>query len=186
MEDEKIVPIEKISGYQAGEVSGNENLGFDDSDLNEFSLGFINEEKHGDEDELASSSSFQVVEEVKVNHGMFVSTRQVANTFFHQIMPSQTVQVHLNPNLSMKKEIFSLKEIVRAIVFLLMVCCLHVEGDGKSRLMMEDKKKKREDGCVIKVNGEGLIAFLKKVGVFLTISLAVCTMWANHILLVTP
>lgn len=86
--------------------SGNGNyLGFNESELNDFSLGFIEDEPNEDNTRstnedggFASSPSFQVVEEIKVNHGMFVSTRQAADTFFHQILPSQTVEVHLlNP-----------------------------------------------------------------------------------------
>lgn len=77
----------------------NANLGFND----DFSLDFVNDDTSdqkylddGNMNELTSSPSFEVVEEIKVNHGMFVSSRQVAKTFFHQIVPSETVKVHLN------------------------------------------------------------------------------------------
>nr|UBT01654.1 NAC transcription factor 50 [Litchi chinensis] len=234
VEEHKIVPIEKISGYHTGEVQGetdhNNCMGFDDSDINDFSLGFIDDDQRDDQnhavddnaDGFASSPSFHVVEEIKINHGMFVSTRQVADTFFHQIVPSQTVQVHLNPtmsnNLSTKKETMSQtfgnnkfmkpwKEIVRAIVFmvafLLMHCCYIGEDDrlenenlmdeksGKLMKWIDQKKENHneDNNYLIKLSGgatNNLIAFLKKLGFFLTISLAVCTMWANHIVVVTP
>ena len=74
---------------------------FNDGDeTNDFSLGFINDdpdENFNIETDYSSSPSFEVIEEIQVNHGMFVSTRQVADTYFHQIMPSETVKVHLNP-----------------------------------------------------------------------------------------
>ncbi|KAL5811927.1 hypothetical protein ACOSQ3_026877 [Xanthoceras sorbifolium] len=238
VEEQKIVPIENISSYHTTEVQGdtdhNNCLGFDDSDINDFSLGFIdgdhdqpNDQNRLDDDDdinadgFSSSPSFEVVEEIKINHGMFVSTRQVADTFFHQIVPSQTVQLlHLNPtmtsnyNLSMKKEIMKPWKdiIVGAVVFVvafLLMHCFYVEEDHHhhhEHLEMEmnyctddddddDDQKKQENhhednNFPIKVSGVGnnnnLIAFLKKLGVFLTVSLAVCTMWANHIVLVTP
>ncbi|TXG69839.1 hypothetical protein EZV62_004774 [Acer yangbiense] len=232
-EEQRIVPIEKISSYHTREVQGetdhNNCLGFDDSDINDFSLGFIDDDQlddqnrldddHDNADGFASSPSFEVVEEIKINHGMFVSTRQVADTFFHQIVPSQTVQVHLNPtmtsNLSMKKEMLTQtefmkpwKDIVRAVVFMVAFLSMHCFYVGEDQLENEnlmdeksgglmkswiDDKKENDDednNFLIKVNTGGgnnnLIAFLKKLGFFLTISLAVCTMWANHIVVVTP
>ncbi|KAK0598079.1 hypothetical protein LWI29_031437 [Acer saccharum] len=233
VEEQRIVPIEKISSYHTREVQGetdhNNCLGFDDSDINDFSLGFIDDHQSDDQNRLdddhdnadgfASSPSFEVVEEIKINHGMFVSTRQVADTFFHQIVPSQTVQVHLNPtmtsNLSMKKEMLTQaefmkpwKDIVRAVVFMVAFLSMHCFYVGEDQLENEnlmdeksgglmkswiDEKKENDDednNFLIKVNTGGgnnnLIAFLKKLGFFLTISLAVCTMWANHIVVVTP
>ncbi|KAJ6290826.1 hypothetical protein OIU78_026554 [Salix suchowensis] len=110
MEETKIVPIENISSFRSRglhEVHGENGhaddcMGFNDSD--NFSLGFINDEPNDDTfiddsnvDDLASSPSFEVVEEIKVNHGLFVSTRQATETFFHQLVPSQTVKIYLNP-----------------------------------------------------------------------------------------
>ncbi|CAK7338885.1 unnamed protein product [Dovyalis caffra] len=110
MEETKIVPIENISSFsrEEHEVQAGENghpddcLGFNDSE--DFSLGFINDEPNDDNfiddsnvDDLASSPSFEVVEEIKVSHGLFVSTRQATETFFHQLVPSQTVKIYLNP-----------------------------------------------------------------------------------------
>lgn len=53
--------------------------------------------EEGNIEDLRSSPSYEVVEDIKFNHGMLVSTRQVANTCFHQALPSQTVKVHQNP-----------------------------------------------------------------------------------------
>ncbi|KAK4838543.1 hypothetical protein QYF36_014575 [Acer negundo] len=237
VEEQRIVPIEKISSFHTREVQGlfsgetdhNNCLGFDDSDINDFSLGFIDDDQpddqnrldddHDNADGFANSPSFEVVEEIKINHGMFVSTRQVADTFFHQIVPSQTVQVHLNPtmtsNLSMKKEMLTQteftkpwKDIVRAVVFMVAFLSMHCfyvwEDQLENENLMDEKsgglmkswvdEKKENDNednnFLIKVNTGGgnnnLISFLKKLGFFLTISLAVCTMWANHIVVVTP
>ncbi|XVE72015.1 hypothetical protein DITRI_Ditri11bG0004700 [Diplodiscus trichospermus] len=96
MEENKIIPIENISSYTRNEDNEIQEIedfpqGFMDDDPNEH---FLDE---GNMDDLTNSPSFEVVEDVKVNHGMLVSTRQVANTFFHQTLPCQTVKVHQNP-----------------------------------------------------------------------------------------
>ncbi|XP_035544159.1 NAC domain-containing protein 86-like isoform X1 [Juglans regia] len=118
-EEPKIIPIEDISSFRrselerefqaahAGESGDNKSFGeFNDvTEMNHLPLEFINDEPNdhenflddGNMDDYSNSPSFEVIEEVKVNHGMFISTRLVAKTFFHQIVPSQTVKIHLNP-----------------------------------------------------------------------------------------
>lgn len=227
-----------------------------------FSLGFINSDPNenfiddGNMDEYSSSPSFEVVEEVKVNHGLFVSTRQVAETFFHQLVPSQTVQVHLNPVLllgnnflveranpnsrvksetstedsllspkfkafakaklvemtkSMKFAWWTLLTTIICTIALLLTSEEHIESEktmddfASSAAGVEGnedgcadifKKRKRrigiklcnEKGKVSVVNirgGSNFTVFLKKIGIFLTISLALCTMWANHNMIIT-
>lgn len=202
-----------------GDTSHNNCLGFNDSELNDFSLGFIDDEpneNHLEEETgdgiLASSTSFEVVEEIKVNHGMFVSTRQAADTFFHQIVPSQIVQVQLNPaevanNLSInaKAEKFTgaftkqWKEIASAVVCMLVLVIMHGfyylgENLDNGKLNIDDgfnvkerrcsSKKIKETDLLVNIrggHGDNFIVYLKKIGLFLTISLALCTMWANHV-----
>lgn len=79
---------------------------------NDYSLGFGN--NHGDENnngehfldddgnivdhDFSSSPNFdEVFEKIEVSHGMLISTRQTANTFYHQLVPSKTLRVHLHP-----------------------------------------------------------------------------------------
>ncbi|XLR59096.1 hypothetical protein S83_009768 [Arachis hypogaea] len=113
MEEQKTVPIEDISSFQTNiqenEVQAeselhNSNKEFSEADIDNFSMGFINDgdpnENFIDDDDnidYSNSTSFEVLEETKVSHGMFVATRRVADTFFHQIVPSQTIKVQLNP-----------------------------------------------------------------------------------------
>ncbi|KAE9606074.1 hypothetical protein Lal_00025434 [Lupinus albus] len=112
MEDQKIVSIQDISSFQSNrkenemQESGqhNSNKELDDPYINYYSFGFNNDDdtnknyiEDGNMEDYSSSPSFEVVEEIKINHGMFISTGQVAETFFHQLVPSQTLQVHLNP-----------------------------------------------------------------------------------------
>jgi hypothetical protein len=70
----------------------------DDAFTLEFSENEHNENLLDKNDhETTSSSCFEVVKKVEVSHGLFVTTRQVTNTFFQQIVPSQTVIVYINP-----------------------------------------------------------------------------------------
>jgi hypothetical protein len=227
------------------------------NDSEDFSLGFINDEPNDDNfieesnivDDLASSPSFEVVEEIKVNHGLFVSTRQATETFFHQLVPSQTVKIYLNPavvaaNFSIEKvensqrydkkpskttakENFTGRKssaqypwrylssnVVCMIVILLMHCFYlgenvengkltddfmrsgSVEEEGfcpsknvnpmkkpAGKLIIKRNDNEKEKDLLVTIRGgEGskLGLFLKKLGLFLTISFALCTILANH------
>lgn len=204
-------------------------------------MGFINDGENfiedGNMDDYSSSPSFEVIEEIKVSHGLFVSTRQVAMTFFHQIVPSQTLQVHLNPvkmannnNHSiennkaeallmivenqgsflrefkayvMGKLIKPSKNIAsNLIVFVFsLLFLLGVYLKEEVEIWKPDVEEKcsyqsydiikwsesKEEVWFVGVKSEkGIGAVLKKIGIFLAISLALCTMWANHIIIVNP
>ena len=249
------------SGHQSSCKEFNEDT---DQTNDEFSLGFINGDPNenfvddGNMDDYSSSPSFEVFEEIKVNHGLFVSTRQVAETFFHQLVPSQTVQVHLNPvlllgnNFLVEKSSHSnsqtksntstedflnstkliafakakLVETTKALklawwtIVSAIICTISlvltsqehkesekmmdifasssagVEGSYENGCSDIFKERKRiigmklcnEKGKVSVVNisgGNNITVFLKKIGIFLTISLALCTMWANHNMAIT-
>ncbi|KAK4360442.1 hypothetical protein RND71_019394 [Anisodus tanguticus] len=100
LEDYKTVPIENISGTHKeeqdqlqGETSGQHN-NFNETEPNNFSLGFGNDNFLDDEDTdgFSNSPSFEVYEKIEVNQGMFIATRQAANTFYHQVAPSKQLQ----------------------------------------------------------------------------------------------
>ena len=232
-----------IAGESGNDKSCKE---FNDSEMNNFQLGFIDEPNEnflddGNLEDYSSSPSFEVIEEVKVNHGMFISTRQVAETFFHQIVPSQTVKVHLNPVLmsssSIEKEdsqitgenrasfLRKFKAFARGkfvaftkavnpcaimcVVTLLLVHIYLEEHMEEEKLMdgFSSTGSVKEEGCSnngkskkmpgrIKCNdkrgqvsvvtntegGNSFSAFFKRIEIFLTVSLALFTMWANHII----
>lgn len=249
MEEHKIVPIEDISCFrrrEEDEIQGESGHTkscneFNDSEINSFPLGFINDEPNenflddGDQmDDYSNSPNFEVIEEIKVNHGMFISTRQVAETFFHQIVPSQTVEVHLNPAMIMKT--FSIdqksdhlqirssffrnfKYVASAIISMVALILVHlydggyleeekrltdgfttassgeVKGDlaccannvrkkeRSGRIKWSDRKKQVSSVINAEGRGNSLSAFSRStVGIFITVSLALCTMWANHII----
>ncbi|KAI3794397.1 hypothetical protein L1987_37028 [Smallanthus sonchifolius] len=111
-EDYKTVPVENIPNFKreeheiqvAGESSHHNNL---ENTEGHFSLGFVNEDHNsnnnfldeGDLDDFTTTPSFEIYEKTKASHGLIVSTGQVSKTFFHQIVPSQTVKVQLNPGM---------------------------------------------------------------------------------------
>ncbi|XP_050227889.1 NAC domain-containing protein 54-like isoform X2 [Mercurialis annua] len=222
MEDHKVVPIENISNFQRREehdiqgdnVHNNQEdcMGFQDTD--DYSLEFINDDANANFD-LASSPSFEVVEEIKVNHGMFVSTRQASETFFHQLVPSETVKIHLNPEITqnfsiqklemqaqeprISKSIQAWKKIGRSVIYMIVILLMHCFYVGNEKLM-ESGNQEQTMGCprnfknkklgmqekdlVVTIRGGNKFSvFLKKLGLFLTISLALCTMWVNHVIL---
>ncbi|CAH8257085.1 unnamed protein product [Arabidopsis lyrata] len=108
-EHSTVVPIEDIWSYhrdnqeqehqdQDGMDVNNNNGDVDDAFTLEFSENDHNENILDKNDhDTTSSSCFEVIKKVEVSHGLFVTTRQVTNTFFQKIVPSQTVIVYINP-----------------------------------------------------------------------------------------
>lgn len=162
-----------------------QDIEFNESEMNDFALGFIDDNPNEGE----RSPNFEVVEEVKVNRGMFISTRLASETFFHQTVPSQTVKVHLNlENNNHKAEkgrFFSRKlagymvpwrrlATAGAILILLMQCfngktpkfSSGEEEDGEGKILRNEK----EGRLLVDASGR----LLKKLGFFLIISLVLC------------
>lgn len=201
------------------------NKEHNDTEINDFSLGFINDNdgpnenfiEDGNIDDYSSSPSFEVVEEIKVNHGMLVSTHQVVETFFHQIVPSQTVQVHLinsvmahnhyvenaeamlmimeNKGSSLRNKVKAYvmgklikpsKTIASAIVFIFAFVLMHCVYLKEEVEIWNESNNEVWFVGVKSHDEKGLSAILKKIGIFLTISLALCTMWANQNMIVNP
>ncbi|KAF9624722.1 hypothetical protein IFM89_013260 [Coptis chinensis] len=103
-EDHNIVSIENISNYRTRNEQKNEGelnnfKDFNDTDENDFSLGFVDDYQDGsvqEDGDIAGTPTFELYEKVEVNHGMFIANHQVAETFFYQIEPSKTLKVNLN------------------------------------------------------------------------------------------
>ncbi|GMI74033.1 NAC domain containing protein 28 [Hibiscus trionum] len=191
MEENKIVPIESISSFARNEGNGIQGSGhdynsikFDDTGINnaeigDFTQGFIDDDPsdhfldEGTMDDLASSPRFEVVEDIKVSHGMFISTSQVANTLFHRTVPSETVKVHQN---AMTTTGFRFNDDGnRTLLTKLNAFAKGKMGDGFSA----SKDSKREKCLVIKAKASGWNDFglvWKKLGFFFTISLVLCTL----------
>ncbi|KAL9674002.1 hypothetical protein QQ045_030266 [Rhodiola kirilowii] len=123
LEEHKIIPIENISDFQSAEhkddadhlLQGNRNdhlneydTGLlDDAEFNSFALRLTNNDNQinssflddgsGVSDEILNySPAAEVTESIEVTHGLFTASHQMADTFFHQVVPSTTVWVQLN------------------------------------------------------------------------------------------
>lgn len=193
-EEHKIVPIETISNFGRKETEENQFQDqFNDNDINDFAFGFIddglNDENYLDDEGQAVSPKFEVVEEIKVSRGLFISTRQAAETFFHQIVPSQTVKVHLNlmtndhkvennqSGTCFAQKLIRFMEPLCAL-FLLIMHCFYIDEERSSSesygkvLEREIPRNEKKGKLLMVVNANGRL--LKKLGFFLTISLALC------------
>ncbi|KAF8116109.1 hypothetical protein N665_0022s0039 [Sinapis alba] len=76
-----------------GDVDDVYTLEFSESKHNANISDNINNNDH----DATSSPRFEIVKKIEVSHGLFVTTRQVTNTCFQKIVPSQTVIVYINP-----------------------------------------------------------------------------------------
>lgn len=166
-----------------GDVDDDFTLEFSDTEHNEHILDKINNNDH----DKTSSPHFDVVKKVEVSHGMFVTTRQVTNTFFQQIIPSQTVIVYINPTganeccheMTQKKKVHVLKKInpriesivtrflgpwrklayvVGFIPMLLLVRCVHQGGNSNKNRSSESYSRQLKKGDC---NDRGTILMMK-------------------------
>ncbi|CAH1413800.1 unnamed protein product [Lactuca virosa] len=209
LDDYKSIPVESISSFQRDEyevqVSG-ENTRHSNID-DHFSLGFLNQDQNnlsdnfldGDLEDISTTPTFEMYQKTEVSHGLLVSTRQVSNTFFHKIVPSQTVKVQLNPGMITTHETqhrktlalekfktlvgsnplkVSTKEITSPVVnlvSLLLICCIYL-GDESS----EDDDG---DGKNIEIKDKWSISSVvleKVIWPCVTLALAFSTIWMHH------
>ncbi|KAK9062127.1 hypothetical protein SSX86_019312 [Deinandra increscens subsp. villosa] len=213
-EDYKTVPVENFKREEhevqvAGESSHHNNL---EHTEDQFSLGFVKEDHNnsndnfldvedGDLDDFTTTPSFEIYEKTKVSHGLIVSTGQVSKTFFHQIVPSQTVKVQLNPGIiydhpkpnkrviydefaievtttSSKKTMSPLVNLVS----LLWICCFYLEGsneddDGNNKQIRKDEEEEEE-----KDEGWSISSVVSEKVIWpcVTLALAVSTIWVHQ------
>ncbi|GFP82401.1 NAC domain-containing protein 45 [Phtheirospermum japonicum] len=102
-DDFKTVPIENFSNIQReyhdfqGDTSNHNFNAFDLTTNDNHDHNFLDDK---DIDDFSSTPNFEVYEKIEINHGLFVSTRQASKTFYHRVVPSKTVQVHINPTMA--------------------------------------------------------------------------------------
>lgn len=133
-----------------------------------------------DDNDTTSSPRFEVVKKVEVSHGLFVTTRQVTNTFFQQIVPSQTVLVYINPTgvneccheITQKEEVHVLKKIASTfrgpwrkfayvtgfIPMLQLMRCVHQGSNSNKNQSSEGYSRKPNKGDC---NDRGTILMMK-------------------------
>lgn len=145
----------------------NDNISVAPREGNVSSDNFLDD---GDIDDFSSNPRFDVYEKVEMNHGLLVSTRQAPNTFYHKVVPSKTLQVHINPmivhQISTPKSAprtgsMLSEEVVRAV---------------KPKMM----KSQEESGGGLKGR---LCGEVKNIKSYLTFALALCAIWVQ---VVTP
>ncbi|XP_055805214.1 NAC domain-containing protein 54-like isoform X2 [Solanum dulcamara] len=173
LEDYKTVPLENVSAVHReehelqGEKSGHSNSfnnGFNETEANNFSIGFDKLwDNDGDIDGFSNSPSFEVYEKIEVNHGFFIATRQASKTFYHQVTPSRTLKIHKNlvplhdfPKTSLHNFVTTpwtttMRTLVGMVAILQIfwiyfVECLELEGKG---FKLEDTKGVYEEYCLI-------------------------------------
>ncbi|KAL4569177.1 hypothetical protein LXL04_024811 [Taraxacum kok-saghyz] len=213
LDDFKSIPVESISGFQREEyevqVSG-ENTHIED----QFGIGFLNQDQNnnlisdnflddGDLEDFTTTPTFDLYQKTEVSHGLLVSTRQVSKTFFHQIVPSQTVKVQLNPGMTAPHETRHRKRLtfdkfktlvgpsplevstkgtitspVVNLVSLLLICCIYL-GDESTA----DDNDDDGDGKDMEMKEKWSISSVvleKVIWPCVTLALAFSTIWVHH------
>ncbi|CAA0814535.1 NAC domain containing protein 28 [Striga hermonthica] len=175
-DDFKTVPIENFSNIAQreyhefeGETSNNPNFNNVltnniDQTTNDHD-DFLNDK---DIDDFSSAPCFEVYEKVEINHGLLVSTRQVPNTFYHKVVPSRTVRVHVNPTIVKSKFSRSMERFMSL----------------KSTKFDDDHKVRDFDHGIKSSKGSLLLCGeVSNMKCYLTFALALCAIWIR---IVTP
>ncbi|KAK9049042.1 hypothetical protein SSX86_031992 [Deinandra increscens subsp. villosa] len=220
LNDYKSVPVEDISCFgreqQEIQVLGENTLNntevhlaleFLDDDTNNLSNNFLDVES--DLDDFSTTPTFEMYQKTEVSHGLLVSTRQVSNTFFHQIVPSQTVTIQLNPGKTTHetqpikmlgsqkfKSFMGSRHLKTAspfvnLICLLLICCKYLgtqatsdgyrnwDGDGDGDGNGDGDEKNNEDGYKEKWSISDLVMD-KVIWPCVTLALAFSTIWVHH------
>ncbi|KAI3813745.1 hypothetical protein L1987_18477 [Smallanthus sonchifolius] len=211
LDDHNSVPVENISSFGREEhefqVSGensHNNTEFLNEDMNNLSNNFLDVE--GDLDDFSTTPTFEMYQKTEVSHGLLVSTRQVSYTFFHQIVPSQTVKVEMNPGrvtthetqpikrlgfemfkTSMRSNPLATTSPVVNLVSLLLICCIYL---GSKSIEDDDGGGGGDDdGKNMEINNEeeykekwsiSNLVMEKVIWPCVTLALAFSTIWVHH------
>ncbi|XP_076951390.1 NAC domain-containing protein 54-like isoform X2 [Bidens hawaiensis] len=212
-DDHKSVPMEKIScfGSEKHEVQGEnshnntDHFEFFNEDRKNLSNDFLDVE--GDLDDFSTTPIVEMYQKTEVSHGLLVSTRQVSNTFFHQIVPSQTVRVQLNPGKTITREtqldkrlgfekfktLMSSKRLettspIVNLVSLLLICCIYLGSKsipdyGNCGIYRDGDGKNIEKNNAEEYEGKWRVSNLvieKVIRSCVTLALAISTICEHH------
>ncbi|XP_051147122.1 NAC domain-containing protein 86-like [Andrographis paniculata] len=101
-DDLRTAPIEGISNIVRGEYRDFEIEG--GHNFEAFFTTEVSDTIGGSEvliDNFSNSPDLDIFDDnnIQVNHGLLVSTRQTATTFYHQVVPSKTISISINPTI---------------------------------------------------------------------------------------
>ncbi|XP_010694967.2 NAC domain-containing protein 54 [Beta vulgaris subsp. vulgaris] len=182
--DYGIIPIDSTSTL----FQGDHNMQDDNS------KSFMND---NDIDNFSSTPSFEVFEEVEVNQSLYVSSHWLAETRFHHVQPTKTVQVYLQRAIGLQNtsiELFEVETCRKSSFFNKMVgfATNSFKGTGKllsTRVISDMKTLYVEDNEFFgKLSSTRYRAacfankVVNRVWPSLTVVLALCTIWANHVI----
>ncbi|XP_074310671.1 NAC domain-containing protein 54-like [Silene latifolia] len=93
VEEYGTIPIENTSTLHGDHgIPQDNNFEHEFMDDEDLAKSFINDD---DLDNFSSTPSFEVFEEVEVNHNLYQSSKWISETHFHQVEPTKTVQFYL-------------------------------------------------------------------------------------------
>ncbi|GMH10252.1 hypothetical protein Nepgr_012093 [Nepenthes gracilis] len=197
-------PADNVSGFQgqfdiqaeAGDqiyLSYHDHTNIDNFKLefvtNDPNESFIDNDDDVDIDDFSSTPSFEVFEEVAVNHGLYISTQGPAETRFHQIQPSKTVQVYLQLQPCLQNSTHS--KATHSTSSSSLVCRFRDRFKASAKQEIKPRKNnttKHSAAAFILGKTESIMSnwFVNRMGPSLTIILALCSIWANHIIPSSP
>ncbi|XP_024975742.1 NAC domain-containing protein 86-like [Cynara cardunculus var. scolymus] len=209
LDDYKSVTVENTSSFQREEQEvqvAEENLhnnNFTNNTDDHFSLELLNQNQNDLHDNFLDDCDFstnnptlETYEKTEISHGLLVSTRQVSDTYFHRMVPSQTVKIQVNPGTLATHETKQYKNSFETVagsskvinksnsketttnpltnlVSLLLICCIYPS--------MADNYE--EDDAIKMKKEQGSWRMLKNVVIWpacVTLALAVSTIWMHH------
>ncbi|KAK9732960.1 hypothetical protein RND81_04G034400 [Saponaria officinalis] len=127
------------------------------------SKSFINDDD--DIDNFSHTPNFDVFEEVEVNQNLYISSKWLSETRFHQVQPTKTVQVYLQRTKASENTTISS---FRGDQW-------HINPSIACRILRYAKNCKVQD---VLSN-----LFVTRVWPSMTVVLALCTLWANQVTL---
>ncbi|KVI03036.1 No apical meristem (NAM) protein [Cynara cardunculus var. scolymus] len=162
-----------------------------DLEMNDLHDNFLD-----DCDFSTNNPTLETYEKTEISHGLLVSTRQVSDTYFHRMVPSQTVKIQVNPGTLATHETKQYKNSFETVagsskvinksnsketttnpltnlVSLLLICCIYPS--------MADNYE--EDDAIKMKKEQGSWRMLKNVVIWpacVTLALAVSTIWMHH------
>lgn len=138
----------------------------------------------GDIDDFSSTPNFEVYEKVEINHGLLVSTRQAPKTFYHKVVPSKTVQVHINPTMMHQFPLTKSGSITTPKNGSLSEKFASVSRNMLRTMTLKiTKSQNQENGSPKVVEGGSSCGEVNNMKSYLTFALALCAIWVQ---IVTP